>query len=164
MKDKSKIVASVAGMFVFSLAVVAYAEYASVQSFDLPTLVVEVPPQPTPRLAPARALKVPFTKVDLTARGGDIVIEKITVKRTGSSVDQVFDEILLLDSEGEELGEGVLNSEHLVHFTEPIEVARDTTLRVTVAGNMAEEMNGLGGLMPSLTIMNIVASGILKLE
>lgn len=164
MKNKYKLFAYVFGLIIGGSALVVYAESVYTRSFDLPVLLVTVPEQPAPGLAPAGALKVPFTNVNLTARGGDIVINEITVKRTGFAVDSVFDEIVLLDDGGEELGEGTLNSEHLVHFTEPIEIPRDTTLRLTVAANMAEEMEGLGGQMPSLTIMGITASGVLKLE
>jgi len=107
---------------------------------------------------------VPFTNVDLTARGTDIIVNDVTVVRTGIADDEAFDDILLLNSNGEEVGEGSLDDDHTVHFTDPIYIRRNTTLRLTVAANMIDDLSEFEGQIPSFTITNISASGYLKLD
>lgn len=157
--NKSKWFAIVISVFVLSVAYVAYA-----QTFDPSSLVVTKPVQPVNSIAPAGALHVPFTNVDLTARGTDIIVNDITVVRTGVADDEAFDDILLLDSNGEEVGSGSLDDDHTVHFTDPIYIPRNTTLRLTVAANMVDDLSEFEGQIPSFTITNISASGYLKLD
>ncbi len=124
-----------------------------------PRLVVSKPTQPSESLALPGALHVPFTTVDLTARNTDITVHSITVMRTGPAVDAIFDEILLIDDSGEELGGGSLDADHLVRFTEPIFIPVNTTLRIIVAANIADELAEFDGQKPSLTITEISATG-----
>ena len=158
--NKSKWFAIIISAFVLSTACIAYAQ----TSFDPPTLVVTKPAQPISGIAPAGALHVPFTTVDLTARGSDIIVDDITVERIGAADDEAFEDILLVSSDGEVIDEGSLDDEHIVHFTEPIYITRNTALRLTVAANMAESLEEFDGHIPSFTIIGISASGYIKVK
>lgn len=160
--DKSKSFAIITSVLILSIAYVAYAQTS--QTFAPSSLVVTKPVQPVSGIAPAGALHVPFTNVDLTARGTDIIVNDITIVRTGVADDEAFDDILLLNPDGEEVGEGSLDDDHMVHFTDPIYIPRNTTLRLTVAANMVDDLEEFEGQIPSFTIMNISASGYLRLD
>lgn len=149
-----------------SIPLLAFAlvTYAAEIYYDLPTLVVTKPAQPVSAIAPSGALHVPFTRADLTARGGDIIVEDITVVKNGPSDDEAFEDIVLLDSEGEELGEGSLDDEHTIHFTGPIYIPRNTTLRLTVAANIVEDLEEFEGQISSFTITDIKASGVIPVN
>ncbi len=158
--NKSKLFAIIISIPILSVSLIAYAQ----TYFDPPTLVVTKPMQPVSTIAPSGALHVPFTKVDLTARGSDIIVEEIVVQKMGASDDDVFEDILLLDAEGGELGEGSLDDDHMVHFTEPIYIPRNTTIHVTVAANMAEDLADFEGQIASLSVTSISASGYVKVQ
>lgn len=157
---KSKLFAIITSVLVLGVSCAAYAQ----THIDPPTVVVTKPVQPVSSIAPSGALRVPFTHVDLTARGTDIIINDITVVRTGMVDDSAFDDILLLDSDGEVLGEGSLDEEHTVHFTDPIYISRDRTMHLTVAANMADDLGEFDGQISSFTITNISASGYIKVK
>ena len=88
-----------------------------------------------------------------------MIVDDITVVKSGASDDDAFDDILLLGSNGEEVGEGSLDDDKTVHFTDPIYIPRDTTLRLTVAANMADDLTDFDGQIASFTITNITAHG-----
>lgn len=161
--NKSKWFAIIIGGLALSIAYVAYAQVAA-QHFDTPLLVVTKPTQPISGIAPTGALHVPFTNVDLTARGTDIIVDDITVVKSGPSDDEAFDDILLLNSDGEVLGEGSLDDHHTIHFTDPIYIPRNTTLHLTVAANMVDDLTEFDSQIAAFTITNISASGYLKFD
>lgn len=154
--SKRKLFAIIISAPILSASCIAYAQ---TNHFDPPELVVTKPVQPQSTMAPAGALHVPFTNVDLTARGADMIVDDITVVKSGASDDDAFDDILLLGSNGEEVGEGSLDDDKTVHFTDPIYIPRDTTLRLTVAANMADDLTDFDGQIASFTITNITAHG-----
>lgn len=166
--NKSKWFALIISILLLSGTYVAYAQTQNQNQnqnhFERSTLVITNPKQPVSSIAPSGALHVPFTKVDLTARGTDIIVNEITVVRTGPADDGAFDEILLLDSNGEELGDGSLDDEHTVHFTEAIYIPRDTTVHLIVAANMVEDLAEFAGQASSFTITDIQASGFLPVN
>lgn len=157
---KSKSFAIIISVLVLGVSCAAYAQ----THIDPPTLVVTKPVQPVSSIAPSGALRVPFTNVDLTARGTDIIISEIVVVRTGMVDDRAFDDILLLDSDGEVLGEGSLDEDHTVSFTDQIYIPRDTTVRLTVAANMADDLGEFDGQISSFAITSISASGYIKVK
>ncbi|TAJ15832.1 hypothetical protein EPO56_00720 [Patescibacteria group bacterium] len=160
--NKSKWFALVFGILLLSGG---YATYARTQNhFERSRLIVTNPVQHISNIAPQGALHVPFTKVNLTARGTDIIVNKITVVRTGPADDGAFEDIVLLNSEGEVLGDGSLDGEHTVHFSEPIYIPRNTTIRLTVAANMAEDLAEFEGQISALVITDIQASGFLPVN
>jgi len=51
--------------------------------------------QPSATLAPQSSTRVPFTKFTVTAGASDVVINGITVERTGLAADAVFAGLIL---------------------------------------------------------------------
>lgn len=158
--NKSKSFAIIISVLFAGVSCVAYAQ----TSFDPPALVVTKPVQPVSGIVPSGALHVPFTNVDLTARGTDIIVHDITVVRTGPADDRAVDEVLLLDPNGEVLGDGSLDDEHAIHFSGPIYITRDTTLRLTVAANISEELDEFDGQVLTLAVTSISASGYIAVK
>jgi len=159
--SKRKLFAIIISVPILSASCIAYAQTNHV---DPPGLVVTTPIQPQSAIVPSGALHVPFTTVDLTARGTDIIIDSITVVKSGASDNEAFDDILLLDSNGEVVSEGSLDDDNTVHFTDPIYIPRDTTLRLTVATNMTEDLTDFDGQIASFTITNIAAHGYIPVH
>jgi len=112
------------------------------------------------------AARVPFTKVNFTATGGDTVIDSLTVERTGPSDDSNFQDIILLDvSDGVSVGEAQqisseqpLNSQHKVIFKGPIRIVNGTTKSVMLAANMASSLNSADRASLALVDMALVGS------
>ncbi|MBY0294376.1 hypothetical protein K2Q08_03545 [Patescibacteria group bacterium] len=149
--NKSKLFALIIGIVGLGLAGAVYAKTYSAHGSGSPVLEITKPAQPMTGIAPIGAQRVPFTKVDLTARGTDIQIDEITVAQTGFADDDALEDILFLDSNGEEI-------------TVPIIIPIGTTLHLTVAANIADDAEEFAGQVPSLTITNISASGIIYLK
>lgn len=149
--NKSKYIALIISVVVLGTAGVVYAQTYSASGSGKPELMITKPAQPASSIAPIGALRVPFTKVDLTARGTDIQIDEITVMQTGFADDDALEDIVFLDSDGEEI-------------TVPIIIPVGTTLHLTVAANIADDAEEFAGQVPSLTITNISASGIIYLK
>lgn len=154
--NKSKWFAIIIAVPIISGSFVAYAQTTY---FDPPSLVITNPGQPAASLALSGALHVPFTRVNLTARGADIIVDEITVQRVGPIDDEAFDEIVLLDGSGEELGSDSFDDEHIIRFSDPLHIPRNTTIQLTVAANMAEDLSEFDGQMSSFMITDIKAHG-----
>ncbi|MBY0473177.1 hypothetical protein K2Q00_02745 [Patescibacteria group bacterium] len=149
--NKSKLFAIIISSVVLGTAGIVYAQTYSAHGAGSPVLEITKPAQPVSSIAPIGAQRVPFTKVDLTARGTDIQVDEITVIQTGFANDDALEDILFLDSDGEEI-------------TVPIVIPVGTTLHLTVAANIADDAEEFAGQAPSLTITNISASGIIYLK
>ncbi|MBI2029991.1 hypothetical protein HYT05_00020 [Candidatus Kaiserbacteria bacterium] len=158
--NKSKSFAIIISVLFAGGSCVAYAQ----TSFDPPTIIVTKPVQPVSGIVPSGALHVPFTNVDLTARGTDIVVNDITVVQTGPADDRAVDEVLLLDSNGEVLGDGSLDDEHTIHFSDPIYLPRDTTLHLTVAVNTSDDLDEFDGQVLTFAVTSISASGYIAVK
>src|SRR4051812_18839170 len=146
LMNKRKSFAIILSAPILVVTAVAYAQ----TRYDPPTLVVTKPAQPAPTIAVTSALHVPFTNFDLTARGADIIVHEVVVQKGGISDSGVFGDIVLLDSKGEELGSDSLNSDDEAHFTDDIYIPQNTTLHLTVAANMADDLTEFDGQMPNL--------------
>lgn len=84
------------------------------------------------------AQRVNFTKINLTATGGDVTVNSLSVKRGGLGADTNFSEIIITDMSGNLLdNEKTLNAEHTVTFTKEIKIASGTTKSIYLAANMA---------------------------
>ncbi len=160
--NKSKSFALITGTVLCTFAVVSYA--ATTTFVPLSTLEITIPAQPVPGIAPSGALHVPFTKFDLTAHGSDIVVEKITVVRVGPADDEAFEDIVLLDAHGVVLADGALDDDHTVEFTDALYIPRNTTISITVAANMADDVTEFDGQMSTLAVTEILASGYAALK
>lgn len=115
--------------------------------------------QPAPSLAPASASRIPFTKIALTASAdGDVTVNSVKVERTGLASDSALAAVLLLDSEGNQLGlKKSLNSLHQATVGEDFVVKAGTTEVLTVAANRAAAAS-LGGQTIALTVVDVNTS------
>ena len=111
------------------------------------------------------AARVAFTKVNLTATGGDVTIDTLTVERMGVSTDSNFTDIILLDvSAGTSVGqanqignERSLSSTHKATFGDNITVLNGTTKSIMIAANMAADTNS--GDQASLALVDMTLIG-----
>ncbi len=114
--------------------------------------------QPSDMLAPGGAARVPFTRVTLTATGGNVVVDSITVERQGSAVDATFSGVVLLDENGQQIGIAkTLNSNHQANVGEPFTITSGTSKTVTIAGNMSD-VSTYDGQKPQLAVVAVNTS------
>jgi len=116
--------------------------------------------QPTATLAPDSAARVPFTNFIVTAGSdGDVVMDSVTVERTGLAADAAFAGIVLLDSDGVQIGNAkTLNSAHQVKVGDQVTIPAGTSKTFTIAGNMASDNSTRDGGTPRLDVVGINTS------
>lgn len=115
--------------------------------------------QPANSLAPQSASRVPFTTVVLTAGSSDVTINSITVERTGLAQDAVFSGIVLLNSNGMQIGIAkTLNSNHQAMVGEPWVIKAGTSQTVTIAGNMNASLASYAGQVAGLNVVAVNTS------
>lgn len=105
--------------------------------------------------------RVPFTKLNLTATGGDVIIDSMKVERTGSPAsDDAFSGVNILKPNGDLLGASykTLNSVHQASFTEDITVSNGTTASYTIVGKMAD-VDTYASEVPTLSLAEVNLSG-----
>lgn len=121
--------------------------------------VTLAPSQPAPALAPFNAVRVPFTRVQLTASAdGPVTVNSLTVERTGLASDSALTGVVLLDENGVQLGIAkTLNSEHKATVGEALTIPAGQTRTLTVAGNRAAQ-GSLGGQTISLDVTGVNTS------
>ncbi|MBI2639346.1 MAG: peptidoglycan-binding protein [Candidatus Sungbacteria bacterium] len=99
-------------------------------------LQVTKPDQPGDNLAPGNATRIPVTKVTLTAGVKDVTVRSITVERIGLATDSAVDKVLLIGSEGLQVGlNKTLGSNHRAILNEPFVVKAGESKTYTVAFN-----------------------------
>src|SRR3989344_5284912 len=115
--------------------------------------------QPANSLAPTSAARIPFTTVILTAGASDVTVNSITVERTGLGVDAVFGGVVLLKSDGTQIGIAkTLNSNHQANVGEPFVIPAGTSQTVTIAGNMAASLSAYAGQVVGLNVVAVNTS------
>ncbi len=115
--------------------------------------------QPANSLAPESAARVPFTTVTLSAGSADVTVNSITVERSGLAQDAVFSGVVLLKSDGTQIGIAkTLNSNHQAMVGEPFVVRAGTSMTVTVAGNMNSELGNYAGQVAGLNVVAVNTS------
>jgi hypothetical protein len=116
--------------------------------------------QPVATLAPDSAARVPFTNFIVTAGSdGDVVMNSVTVERTGLAADAAFSGIVLLDQDGVQIGNAkTLNSSHQVAVGDSVTIKAGTSQKFTVAGNMASDNATRDGGTPRLDVVGINTS------
>jgi len=128
----------------------------------LPTggnLTVQAGVQPMNSLAPESASRVPFTTITLTAGASDVTVNSITVQRSGLAQDAVFDGIVLIDSNGLQVGIAkTLNSNHQAMIGEPFVIPAGTSQTFTIAGNMDANLVNYAGEVAGLDVVAINTS------
>lgn len=122
-------------------------------------LSVSAGSQPANSLAPQSAARVPFTTVVLTAGSADVTVNSITVERSGLAQDAVFAGVVLLKSDGTQIGIAkTLNSNHQAMVGEPFVVKAGTSMTVTVAGNMNSSLSSYAGQVAGLNVVAVNTS------
>ncbi len=96
--------------------------------------------QPNASLAPDNATRIPFTKFMVTAGSdGDVVMNSVTVERTGLANNAAFSGVILIDENGNQLGiEKTLNSNNQATVGEAVTIPRGQTRIFTIAANRAD--------------------------
>lgn len=102
-------------------------------------LTISAAAQPVNSLAPQGASRVPFTTFTLTNNSSSAVtINSITVQRVGLGVDSNFSGIVLLDSNGLQIGTAkTLNSNHQANVGDTWTLGAGMSQTLTLAGNIA---------------------------
>lgn len=112
--------------------------------------------QPANSLAPQGASLVPFTTITLTAGASDVTVNSVTVQRSGLGQDAVFAGVVLLDSNGMQVGIAkTLNSNHQAMIGEPMVIPAGTTKTFRVAGNMASTLTSYAGQVVGLDVVAV---------
>ncbi|KND46750.1 MAG: Beta-galactosidase [Parcubacteria bacterium C7867-006] len=123
------------------------------------SLSVSAGSQPANSLAPTNAARLPFTTVVLTAGSSDVTVNSITVERSGLAQDAMFSGVVLLDSNGMQIGIAkTLNSNHQAMVGEPFVVKAGTSKTVTVAGNIGTISSTYAGQVASLNVVAVNTS------
>lgn len=123
------------------------------------SLSVSAGSQPANSLAPTSAARVPFTTVVLTAGSSDVTVNSITVERVGLAQDAVLSGVVLLRSDGTQIGIAkTLNSNHQAMVGESWVIKAGTSQTVTVAGNMASSLSSYAGQVAGLNVVAVNTS------
>jgi len=123
------------------------------------SLTVSMASQPANSLAPQGASRIPFTTLTLTAGSADITVNSITVERAGLAQNAVFSGVVLLDSNGMQIGVAkTLNSNNQAMVGEPWTIKAGTSQTVTVAGNMSSTLTSFAGQVVGLNVVAVNTS------
>ena len=116
--------------------------------------------QPTATLAPDSAARVPFTNFIVTAGSdGDVVMDSVSIERSGLAPDAVFSGIVLLDSDGVQIGTSkTLNSNHQATVGAKTTIPAGTSKTFTIAGNMASDNSSRDGTIATLSVIAVNTS------
>lgn len=129
---------------------------AAVEVSQLDVTQGEVVP---PSLALAGAVRVPFTKLFLTAKGSDnIVIDSITVEKVGPVQHQAFITVSILDDTGYVLNYAYMQSNGKTTVKDVVTVPAGETVEVVVAGDPAVSLTDYQGQIAALQVIAIEAS------
>jgi peptidoglycan hydrolase-like protein with peptidoglycan-binding domain len=115
--------------------------------------------QPPATLAPDNSARQPFTKVVFTASAdGDVTVKGVTVERQGLADDSGISEVVLLDENGIQIGLAkTLNALHQANLNEAFVVRAGTSKTITVAANMASDLDGVSGQIARLAVVAVDA-------
>lgn len=127
--------------------------------------------QPPSDLLVESAARASLLKLVLTASSdGDVTVKGLTVDRRGLADDSSFDGILLIDSDGNQIGlTKTLSSDHKVNLNESFVVKAGTSKTVVVAANMAADLDQESGQVPKFALTAVDAgtatvNGVLPIE
>ena len=108
------------------------------------------------------AARLSFTKINLTATGGDVIVDSLVVKRTGLAQDGAFSGIDLIDASTNRAINNTsktFNSLHEANFTDDFTVSKGTTKSIILAGNMAADLTSYSAEAPSLSLSSVTLKG-----
>lgn len=105
------------------------------------------------------AMWVKYTKFNLTATGGDVIVDSMQIKRLGLAQDSNFSNVYLVDGDTNEIhgSEKTLSSNHAAYVTKDLTIANGTTKTMYTAATMGGTM--LAGEMASLAISEVNVKG-----
>lgn len=122
-------------------------------------LSVSAGTQPANSLAPQSASRVPFTTFVLTAGANDVTVNSVTIQRVGLANNAAFSGVVLLDSNGMQIGVSkTLNSNDQANVGEPWVVKAGTSKTYTIAGNMASSLSSYSGQVAGLNVVAVNTS------
>src|SRR3989344_4126193 len=114
--------------------------------------------QPAATLAVENSIHLPFTAFTLTASAdGDVLVDSLTVERTGLANDAAFSGVVLLDSDMIPITAvaKTLNSTHQAILSDDFKVPAGATKTYYLAGNMASSLTNYAGQVPSLSLVAV---------
>jgi len=121
-------------------------------------VTVSAAAQPVNSLAVASATRVPFTTFTITNNSGaPVTINSVTIQKTGLGVDANFSGIVLLDSNGLQIGTSkTLNSNHQANIGDSgFTIGAGQSMTYTVAGNIAAAATAQNGQVVSLQVVAV---------
>ena len=127
-------------------------------STSAPVLIATADNSVQNSLAPANALRVPFTSINVQAVGGDVTIQKITIAKTGPVDRRAFSTVSLLDGDGYVLSYGYLDINDQVIMKDPIDVPNGETVHLVVAGDMGADTASYADQLAGLDVVAIEAT------
>jgi len=119
---------------------------------------------PAASIAVGSAARLAFTKVNLTATGGDVIVDSLVVERKGLANNSSFSSLDVIDA-GTNLPlnntSKTFNSLNQATFTDDFTVANGTTKSILLAGNMATlaTLTSYAGEVPALALAGITLKG-----
>lgn len=113
--------------------------------------------QPANSLAPASSVRVPFTTFTITnGSGAAVTINGVKVQRTGLAQDVNFTGVVLVDSNGLQVGNSqTLNSDHMATIGGTWTIPAGASQTFTVAGNIAAAATAKSGEVASLSVVGV---------
>ncbi|OGY46067.1 MAG: hypothetical protein A2744_04095 [Candidatus Buchananbacteria bacterium RIFCSPHIGHO2_01_FULL_44_11] len=121
---------------------------------------------PASMLAICTAIRVPFTKVNLTASAdGDVIVDSLIVERAGIASDANLGSVAIIDANTNvQVGLNQnLNSSHRANFNNDITIPAGTTRSLILAGNMnpstATDCTSGAGNVPALSLVSVTPKG-----
>jgi hypothetical protein len=127
------------------------------------TLTVSAAAEPANSLAPQGASRVPFTTVTLTAGATAVTVSGINIQRIGLGSDAVFSGIVLLDSNGNQIGNSqTFNSNHQATVGTTWTIPAGTSQTLTIAGNMQSSLSAYAGQVVGIEVTGINTSATVQ--
>lgn len=125
------------------------------------SLMISAGTQPANSLAPAGAVRVPFTTFTITnTSGAAVTVNGVTVQRTGLAQDNNFSSIVLVDSNGLQVGYSqTFDSNHMATVGGTWTINPGQSQTFTVAGNMAAAATIHSGEVASIAVTGVNVSG-----
>ena len=118
---------------------------------------------PAAGVAVSTAARVPFTKINLTATGGDVIVDTMTLERSGLiAADGAFSSLaVILDAlDGNQLGNNkTLNASHQTVLNDDLTIESGTTKSIYLTGNMGTIGVTYAGQMPALSLVAMTLKG-----
>ena len=117
---------------------------------------------PAASIAVQSAARLAFTKVNLTATDGDVIVDSLVVQRVGLANDSNFSSLDIIDADTNlplNNTSKTFNSLHKATFTDDFTVANGTTRSIILAGNMAASLTAYAGEIPALALAEITLKG-----